>query len=210
MARKKSEVIELTEVVKPRRTIRQRLRRGALFTVATMAAVDVSALAYVKVRAEVAEMAVGMAHAAVVGTAEDLGYDVSLASNTGPVRPFDAREYVSEQARKMKINPSLARALMRVESTDNYAALSPKGAIGIMQVMPEHVRYCGLDGPANLVTPKDNIDCGLAVLKDALVAQKGNPVLALQYYNGGPRHMGSAESVEHARKVLRTLGMDIQ
>ena len=92
-----AEVIELTEVYTAPRTIRQRLRRGTLLTLATIAAVDVCALAYVKVRAEVAEMAVGMAHATVVGAAEEFGYAVLRTENSAPVNAFDRNEFIGER-----------------------------------------------------------------------------------------------------------------
>jgi transglycosylase-like protein with SLT domain len=100
------------------------------------------------------------------------------------VRPFAV--FVTEAAQRFHIPESWIRAVMRVESFGDARAVSPKGAIGLMQVMPK--TYAGLRVRhrlgANPCDPHDNILAGAAYLREMLNRYGASGFLAA--YNAGP------------------------
>jgi soluble lytic murein transglycosylase-like protein len=100
------------------------------------------------------------------------------------VRPFAV--FVTEAAQRFHIPESWIRAVMRVESFGDARAVSPKGAIGLMQVMPK--TYAGLRVRhrlgANPCDPHDNILAGAAYLRE-MFDRYGSPGF-LAAYNAGP------------------------
>jgi soluble lytic murein transglycosylase-like protein len=80
------------------------------------------------------------------------------------------------------VHAALLKAVIEVESGFNARALSPKGAIGLMQVMPATAaRY----GQFDLYSPEQNIDVGARYLRDLLKMFDGNVRLAVAAYNAG-------------------------
>jgi Transglycosylase SLT domain len=89
-------------------------------------------------------------------------------------------------AREVGIAPRLALSMAKVESRFDHKAVSPKGAIGVLQVMP-HVAWEGYDVPAErLFDPEVNIRIGLTVMKSLLQRFDHNVDLSLAAYNAGP------------------------
>lgn len=88
---------------------------------------------------------------------------------------------------------SLARAVMRHESKDDPYAVSKASAMGLMQVMPEHVKYCGLKHASQLFDEEENIKCGVRILKEAMRNQKNNVIMALKEYNAGMHRIDKTE-----------------
>jgi len=89
-------------------------------------------------------------------------------------------------AREVGIAPRLALSMAKVESRFDHKAVSPKGAIGVLQVMP-HVALEGYDVPAErLFDPEVNIRIGLTVMKSLLQRFDHNVDLSLAAYNAGP------------------------
>ena len=72
---------------------------------------------------------------------------------------------------------------MQAESAFNAMAVSPVGALGLMQLMPEVAAELGADDPMD---PRQNIMAGSQYLKQLLTAHRGNVKLALASYNAGP------------------------
>ncbi|MEN3184997.1 MAG: lytic transglycosylase domain-containing protein [Atribacterota bacterium] len=91
-------------------------------------------------------------------------------------------EIVEECARKYGMNPSLIRKLIEVESGGNPKAVSPKGAMGLMQLMPETCRDLGVSDPFDV---RQNVEGGVRYLR-GLLDRFGNLELALAAYNAGP------------------------
>ncbi len=90
---------------------------------------------------------------------------------------------VERQAERHAINPDLVRAVIQVESAWNPRAVSSKGAIGLMQLMPATARELGVTDPFD---PAQNIRGGVRYLKRLLERYDGNAELALAAYNAGP------------------------
>ncbi|WP_020396484.1 transglycosylase SLT domain-containing protein [Thiolinea disciformis] len=99
------------------------------------------------------------------------------------------RTEIQQAAQRFELDPRLISAVIGQESLGDKSAVSPKGAQGLMQVMPETAkqvaRTIGLSGydPNN---PEHNILVGSAYLKQQLDKYDGNVGLALAAYNAGP------------------------
>ncbi len=78
------------------------------------------------------------------------------------------------------LDPNLVSTVMQIESCGNPSALSPAGASGLFQVMPDHFEV--FEDP---FAPETNALRGLNYLKESLQRANGNPRLALAGYNGG-------------------------
>jgi Transglycosylase SLT domain/Domain of unknown function (DUF4124) len=102
------------------------------------------------------------------------------------VAPDRSRLYddiIEEQARLQGVRPDLVRAVVQVESAFNPYARSPKGAEGLMQLMPSTARQFGVTNPYN---PNQNVRAGVAYLRQLLDRYDDNEELALAAYNAGP------------------------
>lgn len=86
--------------------------------------------------------------------------------------------------------PSLVKAVMQVESTFNPKAVSPKGASGLMQIMPATAKYLGLK-PEDRFDPEKNVEAGSRYLAKQL-NEFGSEELALAAYNWGPLNIKQA------------------
>src|SRR6267142_1713065 len=96
------------------------------------------------------------------------------------------REYddvIFEHARMHNVRTDLVRAVVQVESAFNPNARSPKGAMGLMQLMPSTAQQFGVRNPFN---PIENIRAGVAYLRELLDRYQNNEQLALAAYNAGP------------------------
>ena len=95
--------------------------------------------------------------------------------STTPVEPTSAREryepYVLEYSNRHSLRPELVRAVIQVESGYNPRALSPKGAMGLMQLMPETARMLDVQRPYD---PEQNIRGGTRYLRLLLGKYDGN------------------------------------
>lgn len=100
---------------------------------------------------------------------------------------------IDRSALQHGIDPSLVHAVIDIESHSNPRAVSPKGAVGAMQLMPATALRYGVTDRAD---PAQNIDAGIRYLKDLLTLHQGNVALALASYNAGE---GSV--VRHGRRI---------
>jgi soluble lytic murein transglycosylase-like protein len=98
----------------------------------------------------------------------------------GP-KPAHLTPLIGQAARHARLDPALIEAVVRVESGFDAAARSPKGAQGLMQLMPATARRYGVDDPFN---PAQNLLGGARYLRDLIDRFTSLP-LALAAYNAG-------------------------
>ena len=90
---------------------------------------------------------------------------------------------IREHAQLSGVRTDLVRAVVQVESGYNAYARSPKGALGLMQLMPATIQQFGVRNPFN---PIENIRAGVSYLRQLLDRYSNNEELALAAYNAGP------------------------
>ncbi len=105
-------------------------------------------------------------------------------------RAFD--DIIGEHCRAHGVRPDLVKAVMQVESAFNPRARSPKGALGLMQLMPDTARRYGVEDPFD---PAQNVRGGVAYLRHLLDRYDNNEQLALAAYNAGP---GAVDKYGHS------------
>lgn len=108
---------------------------------------------------------------------QDITLDASLRA---PTQHFMV--LVQKAAKIHQIEPALIHAVIAAESGYNSTALSPKGATGLMQLMPETGKRYGV---SNLLDPAQNILGGVRYLRDLIRLFKNDLSLALAAYNAG-------------------------
>lgn len=92
------------------------------------------------------------------------------------------RDLIAKYCQEYGMDWKLVAALIRVESDFNAKAVSPKGAEGLMQLMPSTQKEMGVKNP---FVPEENIKGGVAYLKKLLDACQGDLELTLAAYNAG-------------------------
>jgi hypothetical protein len=103
--------------------------------------------------------------------------------NAGFARAEAFEGLIVEHSRQNNLRPDLVRAVVKVESAFNPTAVSPKGAMGLMQLMPATARQLRVTNPFD---PEQNIRGGTSYLRQLLDRYGNNEELALAAYNAGP------------------------
>ena len=139
-------------------------------------------------------------------------YEVAGAPSYRSTRPMAspaANEYdplVLEHATRQALRPELVKAVIQVESGFNPWARSPKGAMGLMQLMPATARDLGVHDPYD---PAENIRGGTVYLRQLLDKYSGNEQLALAAYNAGSNAVdryGRIPPYRETRNYVRKVG----
>ncbi|EQA64119.1 lytic transglycosylase domain-containing protein [Leptospira alexanderi] len=110
-------------------------------------------------------------------------------------------EIIRKESEKNHLDPSLVQSVIKAESGFKTDAISPKGAIGLMQLMPSTANLLGVDDPSD---PAENVAGGTKFLSDLLNKYK-NLDHALAAYNAGPKavdHYGGIPPYKETRNYV--------
>jgi soluble lytic murein transglycosylase-like protein len=128
--------------------------------------------------------------------------EVSFTGGNRPAMDLNrdgAEKLVREAAERHSVDPALIRAVIETESNWNAGAISRKGAVGLMQLIPTTAQRFGVN---DLYSPQQNVDAGVRYLKTLLERYNGNLELALAAYNAGEGAVDRAHGVPRYRETL--------
>jgi soluble lytic murein transglycosylase-like protein len=114
------------------------------------------------------------------------------ATTTTPVTQLELEQFVRDAAARNRLDPEFVASVIRAESNFKPHAVSPKGAQGLMQLMPSTAAQLGV---ANAFDPKANIEAGTAHLNALLNLYHDDPVKALAAYNAGAHRVDQYHGV---------------
>nr|MBI1231938.1 transglycosylase SLT domain-containing protein [Cytophagales bacterium] len=134
------------------------------------------------------------------------------------LRPYKKQakfnSYIEIASKKHDVSKALIEAVIQVESAYNPNATSPKGAMGLMQLMPATARELGVSDAYNA---EENIEGGVKYLRYLLNAYEGETRLALAAYNAGEGAVNKYQGIppyketqNYVRKIEQLLDRSIQ
>jgi soluble lytic murein transglycosylase-like protein len=138
-----------------------------------------------------------------VPTAEILGFEeieapVVPAPAPAPAPAANLDDMVSAASTRNNIDRDLILSVIRAESGFNPDAVSPKGAQGLMQLMPQTAARLGVQ---NALDPATNVEGGTRYLGQLLARYHNNLLLALAAYNAGPQRVEQYQGVPPFRET---------
>jgi len=136
----------------------------------------------------------GVFHFTNIKPANNKKYRVIVPDSPKPALGFYAKTVNTDQYDSLikqhsfnhGVDPTLVKAVMKAESNFNSQAVSPKGAQGLMQLMPDTARHMSVYDPFD---PDDNIRGGTKYLRLLDDTFQGNLELILAAYNAGPNRV---------------------
>jgi soluble lytic murein transglycosylase-like protein len=144
--------------------------------------------------------------AAAVARIESVADDSDHAATSPSSVPKDSVEYLKDAATAQGLPPELVQSVAQIESGLRQQALSSKGALGLMQLMPATAADLGVKADR----AEDNAQGGARYLRNLLLHYRGDAVLALAAYNAGPGAVARfggvppyAETRRYVERVLR-------
>ncbi len=131
-----------------------------------------------------------------------------MSAKLVPVPDADLEPLINRHSDAQALDPKLVKALIQTESGYNVRALSNKGAIGLMQLMPATASLLNVQNPYD---PDDNIRGGTRYLRQMIDRFAGRLEFAIAAYNAGPgaveRHGGIPPFAETRAYVKRVLSL---
>jgi hypothetical protein len=146
------------------------------------------------------------------GSSSDLTrYLLQIAIISDPQLKAHLNVLIKKMAKRHGVDEKLIRAVLAKESGGNPLAVSPKGAMGLMQLMPETAVSMGVEDPFN---PEQNLAGGVKYLKYCLNRFSQDTTLALAAYNAGPEAVQKCGGVppypETQQYVASILGCPVE
>ncbi len=125
----------------------------------------------------------------------------------GQLARASLHQEIQDAADRVRIDSKLVKAIVEIESNYSKTAISNKGAMGLMQVMPKSADECGIRSPYHSV---DNLMGACECLRRLINRYRGNLRLALAAYNAGPSVVDKygkippyAETTRYVSKILQ-------
>jgi soluble lytic murein transglycosylase-like protein len=133
---------------------------------------------------------------------------VASESDCDPLPASQLDSLIEGAAKQQDLQPELLRSMVHQESGARPCAVSPKGAMGLMQLMPATAARLGVKDPFD---PKENLNAGAWFVKQLMNIYDDLP-LALGAYNAGPARVNAIDGIpaipetqEYVRKIMSTL-----
>ena len=139
----------------------------------------------------------------------DEGFDAPAEADCDPLPGPEVDSLVGDAATRAAVDPSLIRSVMRQESGFRPCAVSPKGAMGLMQLMPATAQQLGV---RNAFDARQNVDAGARLLKQLMIRYAGDLPKVLAAYNAGPATVDATggvpnipETVDYIQRIMTLL-----
>ena len=177
---------------------------GTLFTlIAAVSSVQADIYMYIDAN--------GVMHFTNAPTSNEHEYKVYIKERTAVSGDFQSTDkydhFISDAAEQTGVDFPLLKAMIKAESDFNPQAVSRKGAMGLMQIMPENFKMLDLKNPFD---PWENIKAGARYFQQLYERFDGHLALSLAAYNAGPTVVDRykkippyQETEEYVRRVLR-------
>jgi hypothetical protein len=143
-------------------------------------------------------------------TGGQTGYTFRPARSRSSLPPEEVDRLVQQAATHSQVDPKLIHAIIQTESEYNPNAVSNKGAMGLMQLIPATAQRFGVENPFD---PKQNIEGGVSYLRHLLDLFGGDLTLSLAAYNAGENSVlrsggvpNFSETKSYVRKVSNLYG----
>jgi len=144
-----------------------------------------------------------------IRNAPPFGKSVNYGASTFATRPpVNLDELVNSASERYRLDPDLVNSVIKAESGFNVRAISPKGAQGLMQLMPGTASQLGV---GNAFDPRANVDGGTRYLRELLERYNFDLVKALAAYNAGPQRVeqfGGVPPFYETRAYVRRIVVD--